>query len=218
MSHYDESYIQKILHFVTRGQCLATHPLLRTVPGASELFPCIESYLPSGHRSPCPEETQALCSPKHTKQRRNILDLGEHLRLWWRLNLITVQTSHKKKTKKTDWLNRRTFQHSCFVAVTAMSCHMLPWREPDTHSSFAVQADFSWWSAHNDRHPLPRAAREEKKVEYEKAAGWLRVTRCFLQMLKLEIQHWWNSITLQLMSRNLTDRRCSILRFKSQMY
>lgn len=71
----------KILRFVTRGQCLATHPLLRTVPGASELFPCTESCLPSGHRSPCPEETQALCSPKRTKQRRNILDLGEHLRL-----------------------------------------------------------------------------------------------------------------------------------------
>lgn len=56
---------------------------------------------------------------------------------------------------------------------------MLPWRETDTHSSFAVQADFSRWSAHNDRHPLPRAAREEgvskRKREggIKKKAAWL---------------------------------------------
>lgn len=50
-------------------------------------------------------------------------------------------------------------------------------------------------------------AREREKVVKEKAAGWLHVTRCLQQMLKLEIQHLWNNATLLLMSSYLTGRR-----------
>lgn len=36
------------------------------------------------------------------------------------------------------------------VAVTVVCCHALPWRETDTHGSFAVEADLPRWSAHDD--------------------------------------------------------------------
>ena len=39
-----------------------------------------------------------------------------------------------------------------FVAELVMvtSCHALPWRETDTHSSFAVKADLPGCGAHDD--------------------------------------------------------------------
>lgn len=89
-----------------------------------------------------------------------------------------------------------------------MSCHVLPWRGTDTHSSFAVQTDLSWWGAHDDRHPLPRAAREEGVSESEKeevvlkktAAGWLHVTNSKIRNERRVEEH----VTLLLTSTNLT--------------
>lgn len=44
-----------------------------------------------------------------------------------------------------------------------MGCHSLPWRETDTHSSFAVEANLPRWGAHDDRHPLSRAETEKNE-------------------------------------------------------
>lgn len=52
--------------------------------------------------------------------------------------------------------------NTCMVMVV-MACHVLPWRETDTNSSFAVEADLARRGAHDDRHPLSRTVREKRK-------------------------------------------------------
>lgn len=49
------------------------------------------------------------------------------------------------------------------VATMVMACHVLPWRETDTHGSFAVEADLPRWGAHDDGHPLPHTVRENSR-------------------------------------------------------
>lgn len=65
-----------------------------------------------------------------------------------------------------------------------MSCHVLPWRETETHSSFAVEADLPRWGAHDDRHPLPRTVREKAKRENERR--WWDMEKTQMRNITLE--------------------------------
>ena len=49
------------------------------------------------------------------------------------------------------------------AVMMVMGCHVLPWRETDTHSSLAVKADLPRWGAHDDRHSLPRTMKGKAK-------------------------------------------------------
>lgn len=84
-------------------------------------------------------------------------------------NVVIYASAHWKDSLTRERGNKRKAAYkTCMcvcvcVAMMVMGCHVLPWRETETHSSFAVEADLPRWGAHDDRHPLPHTERKSEE-------------------------------------------------------